>query len=184
MTDLMKAIVLTRFGGVDAFELRKVPVSQVEPNQVRVRVQATAVNPLDYQIRRGDYAGHVSLPAIIGYDISGVIEEVGSHVTEFCVGDAVYYTPRIFGGPGAYAEQHVADVDLVGRKPENLSHLEAASLPLVGGTVWEALVTRIRLTVGGDDPHPRRRRGCRHDRDPTSKGDWRTSDHHCKSRRT
>ena len=65
----------------------------------------------------------------------------------FRVGDAVYYTPRIFGGPGSYAEQHVVDVELVGRKPENISHLEAASLTLVGGTVWEALVTRAQLTV-------------------------------------
>ena len=148
MTDPMKAVVLTRFGGADAFELRDVPVPQVEPRQVRVRVHATAVNPLDYQIRRGDYADQVPLPAIIGHDISGVIEEVGSHVGEFRAGDAVYYTPQIFGGPGSYAEQHVADVDLVGRKPENLSHLEAASLTLVGGTVWEALVERAQLTVG------------------------------------
>ncbi|MFD7025332.1 zinc-dependent alcohol dehydrogenase family protein [Promicromonospora sukumoe] len=148
MTDLMKAVVLTRFGGTDAFDLRDVPVPPVGPRQVRVRVHATAVNPLDHQIRRGDYADHVPLPAITGHDVSGVIEEVGSHVTEFRAGDEVYYTPRIFGGPGSYAEQHVADVDLVGRKPENISHLEAASLTLVGGTVWEALVTRARLTVG------------------------------------
>lgn len=148
MTDTMKAVVLTRFGGVDAFELRDVPVPEVGPRQVRVRVHATAINPLDYQIRRGDYEEHVPLPAIIGHDVSGVIEEVGSHMTEFGVGDAVYYTPQIFGGSGSYAEQHVVDVDLVGRKPENLSHLEAATLTLVGGTVWEALVTRAQLTVG------------------------------------
>jgi NADPH:quinone reductase-like Zn-dependent oxidoreductase len=89
----------------------------------------------------------VPLPAIIGHDVSGVIEEVGSDVREFGVGDEVYYTPQIFGGPGSYAEQHVVDVDLVGRKPENLTHLEAASLTLVGGTVWEALVTRAQLSV-------------------------------------
>ncbi|MCV7432893.1 zinc-dependent alcohol dehydrogenase family protein [Mycolicibacterium bacteremicum] len=148
MTESMKAVVLTRFGGTDALELREVPVPPVGPRQVRVRVHATAVNPLDYQIRRGDYPDEVPLPAIIGHDISGVIEQVGTHVTEFRPGDAVYYTPQIFGGPGSYAEQHVADVDLVGRKPENLSHLEAASLTLVGGTVWESLVTRAGLTVG------------------------------------
>ncbi len=148
MSDLMKAVVLPRFGGPDAFEVRDVAVPRVGPRQVRVRVHATAVNPLDLQIRRGDYADQVPLPAIIGHDVSGVIEETGSHVSEFRAGDAVYYTPRIFGGYGSYAEQHVADVGLVGRKPENLSHLEAASLTLVGGTVWEALVTRARLTVG------------------------------------
>ena len=77
----MKAVVLARFGGADAFELRAVPVPMVEPRQVRVRVHATAVNPLDLQIRRGDYADYVPLPAITGHDISGVIEEIGSHVT-------------------------------------------------------------------------------------------------------
>lgn len=148
MTDKMKAVVLGRFGGVDVFELREVPVPAVGPRQVRVRVHATAVNPLDYQIRRGDYADYVPLPAIIGHDISGVVEEAGSHVSEVAVGDEVYYTPKIFGGPGSYAEQHVADVGLVGRKPRNVSHLEAASLTLVGGTVWEAFVTRAQLAVG------------------------------------
>ena len=148
MTKTMKAAVLTRFGGPDAFELREVPVPEVGARQVRVRVHATAVNPLDYQIRRGDYTDYVPLPAIIGHDISGVVEELGSDVREFAVGDEVYYTPKIFGGAGSYAEQHVADVELVGRKPQNLTHVEAASLALVGGTVWEALVERAQLRVG------------------------------------
>ncbi|MFK4509519.1 zinc-dependent alcohol dehydrogenase family protein [Bradyrhizobium daqingense] len=148
MSDKMKAAVLSRFGDSGAFDLREVPVLAVGPREVRVRVHATAINPLDYQIRRGDYAEYVRLPAIIGHDVSGVVEEVGSHVTEFAVGDEVYYTPKIFGGAGSYAEQHVADVSLVGRKPKNISHLEAASLTLVGGTVWEAFVTRAQLGVG------------------------------------
>lgn len=147
MTSTMKAIVLSKFGGFDAFEMRDVPVPAVSPREVRVRVHATAINPLDYQIRRGDYADHVPLPAIIGHDVSGVVEEKGTNVSEFDIGDEVYYTPRIFDGPGSYAEQHVADVDLVARKPRNISHLEAASLTLVGGTVWEALVTRAQLAV-------------------------------------
>src|SRR3546814_20357693 len=142
MTKTMKAAVLTRFGGADAFELREVPVPEVGPRQVRVRVHATAVNPLDYQIRRGDYADYVPLPAIIGHDISGVIEEVGSDVREFAVGDEVYYTPKIFGDAGSYAAQPVADVELVGRKPRNLTHLEEASPNLGGGPVWGAVVQR------------------------------------------
>ncbi|MFC3126904.1 zinc-dependent alcohol dehydrogenase family protein [Pseudoroseomonas globiformis] len=147
MTGTMKAIVLSKFGGFDAFEMRDVAVPAVGPRQVRVRVHATAINPLDYQIRRGDYADDVPLPAIIGHDVSGIVEEKGAHVSEFALGDEVYYTPRIFGGAGSYAEQHVADVDLVARKPNNINHLEAASLTLVGGTVWEALVTRAQLAV-------------------------------------
>ena len=147
MTGTMKAIVLGKFGGYDAFELRDVSVPAVGPRQVRVRVHATAINPLDYQIRRGDYADYVPLPAIIGHDVSGVVEERGADVTEVDMGDEVYYTSKIFGGPGSYAEQHVADIELVARKPHNINHLEAASLTLVGGTVWEALVTRAQLAV-------------------------------------
>jgi len=148
MSDAMKAVVLTRFGGPDAFEVQSLPVPSVGSRQVRVRVHATAINPLDHQIRRGDYADYVPLPAVIGYDISGVVDAVGAEVTEFGPGDEVYYTPQIFGGAGSYAEFHVAHVDLVGRKPRNLSHVEAASLTLVGGTVWEALISRAGLRVG------------------------------------
>lgn len=97
MHDSMKALVLKRFGGPEAFELMDVPVSPVGSRQVRVQVQATAVNPLDYQIRRGDYPELVPLPAIIGHDVSGVIEDVGSDVSEFGVGDEVYWSPACVG---------------------------------------------------------------------------------------
>lgn len=148
MSDTMKAVVLTRFGGPDAFEIQTLPVPSVGSRQVRVRVHATAINPLDYQIRRGDYPDYVPLPAVIGHDVSGVVEAVGADVAEFAPGNEVYYTPKIFGGAGSYAEVHVADADLVSRKPRNLSHVEAASLTLVGGTVWEAFVSRAGLRVG------------------------------------
>ncbi len=86
----MKAIVLSKFGGFDAFEMRDVTVPVVGPRQVGVRVHATAINPLDCQIRRGDYADNVPLPAIIGHDVSGVVEERGAYVSEFDIGDQVY----------------------------------------------------------------------------------------------
>lgn len=148
MTATMNAMVLTRFGGPDAFELAQVARPEPGPRQVLVKVMATAINPLDYQIRRGDYVSLVQLPTIIGYDVSGVIEQVGAAVTEFTAGDEVYYTPKIFGGAGSYAQWHVADVDLVSRKPRNLSHIEAASLTLVGGTLVEGLLTRAQLKAG------------------------------------
>ncbi|MGU3418578.1 zinc-dependent alcohol dehydrogenase family protein [Methylobacterium sp. D54C] len=143
----MKAMVLTKFGGPDSFELRELPDPRPGPRQVRVAVHATSINPLDCQIRRGDYADQVALPAIIGHDVSGVVDQVGSDVTEFRAGDEVYYTPRIFDGPGSYAEYHVADAGIVARKPVNLTHSEAASVSLVGVTVWEGLVERARLQV-------------------------------------
>jgi len=115
---------------------------------VLVRVHATSINPLDYQVRRGDYPDLVPLPAITGHDVSGVVEAIGPGVSAFAPGDEVWYTPQIFDGQGSYAEYHVAAESIIARKPASLSHLEAASLSLVGGTVWEALTVRAVLRVG------------------------------------
>lgn len=144
----MKAMVLTAFGGPESFQLRDVPKPVPQAGQVLVRVHATSINPLDYQVRRGDYPDLVPLPAITGHDVSGVVEAVGPGVTAFAPGDEVWYTPQIFDGQGSYAEYHVAAENIIGRKPASLSHLEAASLTLVGGTVWEALTVRAALRVG------------------------------------
>ncbi|MHA6576319.1 zinc-dependent alcohol dehydrogenase family protein [Pseudomonas yamanorum] len=144
----MKALILNSFGGPESFELCDVPKPVPHAGQVLVRVHATSINPLDYQVRRGDYSDLVPLPAITGHDVSGVVEEVGPGVTTFAPGDEVWYTPQIFEGPGSYAEYHVAHESIIGKKPSSLSHLEAASLSLVGGTAWEVLVVRGALKVG------------------------------------
>lgn len=144
----MKAMILKAFGGPESFEFSDVPKPVPGAGQVLVRVHATSINPLDYQVRRGDYPDYVPLPAITGHDVSGVVEEVGPGVTSFAPGDEVWYTPQIFDGPGSYAEYHVAAESIIGLKPPSLSHLEAASLTLVGGTVWEALIGRVALRVG------------------------------------
>lgn len=144
----MKALILKSFGGPQAFELCDVPKPVPQAGQVLVRVHATSINPLDFQVRRGDYPDLVQLPAITGHDVSGVVEAVGPGVTSFVPGDEVWYTPQIFDGQGSYAEYHVAAESIVGKKPAALSHLEAASLTLVGGTAWEALVVRVALRVG------------------------------------
>lgn len=142
----MKAIVLKKFGGLDSFALEDVAVPEVGAGELLVRVFATAINPLDYQIRRGDYPAYVPLPAVIGHDVSGVVEKVGPGVVDFAVGDEVFYTPQIFGPKGgSYAQYNVVPEALVTHKPANLTHEEAASTTLVGGTAWEALVTRARL---------------------------------------
>jgi len=144
----MKAMLLNDFGGPQSFQLSEVPKPVPGAGQVLVRVHATSINPLDYQVRRGDYADLVPLPAITGHDVSGVVEAVGPGVTSFAPGDEVWYTPQIFDGPGSYAEYHVAAEAIIAKKPVSLSHLEAASLTLVGGTAWEALVVRAALRVG------------------------------------
>ncbi len=144
----MKAAVLKAFGDAESFEIQTVPKPVPKANQVLVQVCATSVNPVDYQTRRGDYKNLVHLPAIIGVDISGVIEVIGEAVTEFKVGDEVYYSPQIFGESGSYAQYHVADAGIVAIKPANLLHVEAACFPLAGGTAWDCLVTRGNLQVG------------------------------------
>lgn len=144
----MKAMILKSFGGPESFELNDVPKPVPPAGQVLVKVHATSINPLDYQVRRGDYPDLVPLPAITGHDVSGVVEAVGQGVSAFAPGDEVWYTPQIFDGQGSYAEYHVAAESIIARKPASLSHLEAASLSLVGGTVWEALTVRAGLRVG------------------------------------
>ncbi|WP_200843961.1 zinc-dependent alcohol dehydrogenase family protein [Pantoea sp. 18069] len=142
----MKAMILKKFGGPDSFELQDVAIPEVDAGELLVRVIATAINPLDYQIRRGDYPEYVPLPAITGHDVSGVVEKLGPGVIDFKVGDEVFYTPKIFGPKGgSYAQYNVVPEALVTHKPANLSHEEAASMTLVGGTAWESLVSRAKL---------------------------------------
>jgi NADPH2:quinone reductase len=145
---MMKAMVLTEFGGPDKFTLRELPTPQPGPTELLVRVHATSVNPIDLKLReRGSWAG-ILPPAILGYDVSGVVEEVGEGVADFAIGDEVYYTPEIGGGRGSYAEYHVVDEAIVAQKPTNLSHMEAAAIPLAGGTAWTALMERARVSLG------------------------------------
>ncbi len=98
-------------------------------------------------MRRGDYRNELVLPVTTGHDVSGEIVELGPGVENFKVGDEVYYTPEIFKGQGSYAQYHCAHESIIGIKPKNISHLEAASLPLAAGTAWEMLVTRAQLKI-------------------------------------
>jgi NADPH2:quinone reductase len=143
----MKAAVLNEFGSVEKFEILEVPTPKPRFDEVLVKVMASSVNPLDYQVRRGDYKNDLQLPVITGHDVSGVIVEVGAGVQNFKVGDEVYYTPEIFKGQGSYAEYHVANESIIGIKPKNVSHLEAATFPLAAGTAWEMLYSRAQLKI-------------------------------------
>ncbi|WP_163993574.1 zinc-dependent alcohol dehydrogenase family protein [Pyxidicoccus caerfyrddinensis] len=145
----MRAMVLPRFGGPELFEVRDVPTPTPGPGQVLVRVIASGTNPVDAKLRQdGTWAG-LQPPAVIGYDASGVVEQVGPGVTDFKAGDEVFYTPEIFGNPhGTYAEFNLVSASIIAKKPPSLSHEEAAAVPLAGGTAWDALVRRMQLRVG------------------------------------
>ena len=133
-------------------DFREMPIARSHPgaNQALVRIHASGVNPLDTKIRAGK-AGHARqpLPAVLGVDMAGTVEEVGAGVTGFQTGDEVYGMVGGVGGlPGTLAEAIVADADLLARKPKNLSMREAAALPLSTITAWEGLVDRARVQAG------------------------------------
>jgi NADPH:quinone reductase len=118
--------------------------------QVLVRIHASGVNPLDTKIRAGK-AAHAKqpLPAVLGLDMAGVVEEVGPGVTVFRRGDEVYGMVGGVGGlQGTLAEIVVANADLIALKPESLSMREAAALPLVTITAWEGIVDRAEVHAG------------------------------------
>ena len=116
-------------------------------NQVLVRIHASGVNPLDTKIRAGK-AGHANqpLPAVLGLDMAGVVEEVGADVTSFRPGDEVYGMVGGVGGlQGTLAEFVAADAALLARMPASLSMREAAALPLITITAWEGIVDRANV---------------------------------------
>jgi|SRR5579872_361005 len=145
----MKAMVIPRFGGPDVFEQRDVETPTPGPGEILIRVLATSVNPVDAKIRAaGAWAG-IKPPAILGYDAAGVVEQVGPGVTEFHVGDDVFYTPEIFGNQfGTYAQYEPVPATIVAKKPSALSYVDAAAVPLAGGTAWEAIVRRLQIRPG------------------------------------
>ncbi|UPT91887.1 zinc-dependent alcohol dehydrogenase family protein [Bradyrhizobium barranii subsp. apii] len=130
--------------------LSTVSTPEVGPREVLVRVRASAVNPLDTKIHAGA-AAHARhpLPAILGIDLAGVVEQTGRDVTRFKPGDEVYgMTGGVGGVSGSLAEFAAVDADLLAPKPSNLSMREAAALPLIFITAWEGLIDRAALKAG------------------------------------
>ena len=144
----MEAYIVEEPGG----NFRKTDLQRptLRPNHVLVRIKASGVNPLDTKIRAGK-AVHAkqSLPAVLGLDMAGIIEEVGPDVTAFKRGDEVFGMVGGVGGlQGTLAEFIAADVNLLAPKPSKLSMRQAAALPLVAITAWEGLVDRAKVCAG------------------------------------
>ncbi|MFN9644992.1 MAG: zinc-binding alcohol dehydrogenase family protein [Cyanobacteriota bacterium] len=118
------------------------------PRDLRVRVEAVAVNPVDLKVRAGLPAE--GPPRVLGWDAAGVVEAVGEQVERFRVGDAGMFAGSL-QRPGCQAESVLVEASLAGRKPANVSFAEAAALPLTGLTAWEALFDRLGLEEGGGD---------------------------------
>jgi NADPH2:quinone reductase len=145
----MRAVLMTAVGGPEVLELAELPEPELDgEHDVRVRLRAAGVNPVDYKLRsKGTIGG--SLPAILGWDGAGVVESVGTAVTRVRAGDEVYFCDGGFGPtPGTYAEVKVLDERDLAHKPKRLSFVEAAAAPLVTITAWEALRERARVGEG------------------------------------
>ncbi len=145
----MKAARIHAYGDASQIVIEDAPMPTLNPDDVLIRVVATSVNPVDWKIRLGYLKEMIpyQFPLILGLDVSGVVDSVGPAVTKFKPGDAVYARPDTFRN-GAYAEYIAVRESEIAFKPSTISHVEAASLPLVSITAWEALITSANLSAG------------------------------------
>lgn len=146
---MVKALMLKRYGKSDQLDFANIPRPTIKPDEILVQVHAAGLNPIDYMIPKGMFKAILKfkLPATIGSDLAGVVVEIGSLVTRFKPGDAVFAS--IFDlGTGALAEFAAVPESAAAIKPENLDFVQAASIPMVGLTSWQALKERAHIKPG------------------------------------
>ncbi len=150
----MKSARIKGYGSTnDVIEIDQNTPAPNDPSEgkVLVKVKAAGVNPTDWKISEGYMQQIMPLefPATLGWDFSGIVEKAGAGVSDIKQGDEVYgQAPVVFGGSGTFAEMALANADNIAHKPKTLSHEEAAGLPTVGVTAWQALVDTIGLSKG------------------------------------
>ena len=142
----MKAIRIHRFGGPEVMQVDEVPIPEPRDDEVLLRVHAASVNPVDYKIREGKFVGPDKLPLTLGRDLSGTVEKAGAGERDLRRGDALY--AMLGHDRGAFAEYVIVRKGEAARKPERLSHVEAASVPLAGLTAWQGLFDHGGLREG------------------------------------
>ena len=145
----MKAFTVDRYGKKETLRATEVPEPVLGEDEVLIEVHATGVNLLDSKIRSGEFKLILPYrtPFVLGHDVAGVVVRVGARVRQFKPGDEVYSRPDDFR-IGTFAEFVAVKEDSVALKPRNLSMEEAASIPLVGLTAWQALVEKAQLKQG------------------------------------
>jgi len=146
---VMKAMVVHEFGGPEVMKYEDAPRPEPKDDEILVRVMAAAVNPVDSYVRQGMFAkrGMDNRPAIIGYDISGVVEKTGANAKKFKAGDKVYSYLSVMRG-GGYAEFAIAKESETALKPKNINFEQAAAVPLAATTAWQSLVDEAKLNAG------------------------------------
>ena len=143
----MKAALVNKYGGPEELIYGDMPDPVVGADDVVVNIHAASINAADWKVRSGAYGTTVEFPYILGRDFSGVVREVGSNVDDLNVGDAVFGVCDV-GQEGAYAEQITMKASIVAKKPEALSHVEAAALALTGLTALVTIEDTLKLQSG------------------------------------
>lgn len=145
----MKAVTIDRYGSSDVLHYTNIEKPQIQNDQLSIEVRATSINPVDWKIRKGMLkvlTGN-KFPMILGFDVAGVVAEVGEKITDFKPGDEVYaYLDNAPGG--AYAEYVVVSPKVVCLKPNNMSYSEVAAVPLAGTTALQALRDKGKIGKG------------------------------------
>jgi NADPH:quinone reductase-like Zn-dependent oxidoreductase len=145
----MKAVAIHRYGGPEVLKYEDVPRPEPKEDQLLVRVIAAGVNPVDAMVRSGifDKEGKRAFPIILGGDVAGIVEKVGSKVTKIRTGDAVFAYVSL-ENTGGYAQYALVTEREAAQKPKSLSYVEAAAVPVVAMTAWQALVDAAKLGAG------------------------------------
>ena len=146
----MKAIRINEFGGPEVMKLEEIERPQPAADEILIKIYASGINPTDWGIRQGgnDFLRpYLVLPMTLGWDTAGIVEEIGSDVSVFKKGDAVYGVPN-FPGNGSYAEYCAAKASQFALKPKSISFTEAAAVPLAGLTAWTAIFEHGKLQPG------------------------------------
>ncbi len=143
----MKAVQIHEYGGPDVLKYEDVPRPKPKSREILVRIYAASVNPIDLMMRSGDAKAMVPhLPYILGWDLAGVVEQVGAGVEGYVPGDAVYAAVGPLGG--CYAEYAAIPAFVAAHKPASLDFVTAASVPLVALTAWQSLFEVAGLSAG------------------------------------
>ena len=145
----MKAVRIHAYGDESALRYEDAPMPDIAPDDVLVRVVAASVNPVDWKVREGYLKQMLphQFPLTLGWDVSGVVDATGKNVSHFKVGDAVFSRPDIKRN-GTYAEYVAIREDELAHKPQTISHIEAATLPLAGIAAWEAIISTAKVAAG------------------------------------
>jgi alcohol dehydrogenase len=149
----MKSAQISRYGSSEVIEINQnTPSLIISPSKVLVELKAAGINPIDWKIREGYMKQVISLqfPSTLGMDFSGIIKQIGEDISSnYKQGYDLYGQASVTnGGSGAFEEIALTNIENIALKPKSLSYIEAAALPLVGVSAWQALVENMRLSNG------------------------------------